>query len=97
MDKVRFDYARVLISTSSLEILNSDAKVLVDGELFGFKIIEEWGFSLGEDACLGDIDESEVDDDYQLEGAHDDVATSGEVDVSFASPFGRLAKGGQWL
>lgn len=29
LDKVRFDYARVLVSTSSLEILNTSAKVLV--------------------------------------------------------------------
>jgi hypothetical protein len=47
LDKVRFDYARVLISTTSLEILNTEAKVMVDGEVFDFHIIEEWGFLLG--------------------------------------------------
>jgi hypothetical protein len=52
VDKVRFDYARVLISTSSSEIVNTDAKILVDGEIFDFKIIEDWGIALGEDACL---------------------------------------------
>jgi len=41
LEKVHFDYARVLISNSSLEILNTCAKVMVDGEIYDFKIIEE--------------------------------------------------------
>jgi hypothetical protein len=81
LDKVRFDYARVLLSTSSFDILNTEAKVLVDGELFDFKIIEEWGFSLGEDACLSDEEVSQTDDEIQLDGAHEDVAGSGDVDA----------------
>jgi len=43
LDKARFDYARVLIPTSSLEIIRSTAKVLVDDALLDFTIIEEWG------------------------------------------------------
>ena len=54
LDTVRFDYARVLISTSSVEILNTGSKVMVDGEIFYFKIIEEWEFAIGNDACLND-------------------------------------------
>jgi len=41
LDKERFDYARVLLSTSLLEVINTGAKILVDGVLFDFKIIEE--------------------------------------------------------
>jgi hypothetical protein len=81
LDKTRFDYARVLISTSSLDILRAEAKVLVDGELLEFTIIEEWGFALGEDACLGNDVESEVDNADHLDVAHEDAAVSGEVEV----------------
>lgn len=52
ISKERFDYARVLLATSSLEVLNYTDKMLIDGVLVELKIIEEWGFSLGEDACL---------------------------------------------
>jgi hypothetical protein len=81
LDNVRFDYARVLISTSSLEILNTEAKVMVDGELFDFKIIEEWDFSLGDDACLDDDVETQVNDDFQPNGVHDEVAANGDVEI----------------
>jgi len=33
VDKERFDYARVLIATSSLEIINCTEELLIDGEL----------------------------------------------------------------
>lgn len=52
LSKERFDYARVLLATTSLEILNCTDKILIDGVLVELKIIEEWGFSIGEDACL---------------------------------------------
>jgi PAB1-binding protein PBP1 len=81
LDKVRLDYARVLISTTSLEILNAEAKVMVDGELFEFNIIAEWGFAIGEEACLGNDDESHNDDVSQHVGRLDDVAVNGEVEV----------------
>lgn len=53
----------------------------MDGELFDFKIIEEWRFALGEDACLGEDDESQGDEVFQPDGVHDEVAASGDVDV----------------
>ena len=80
IDKVCIDYARVLISTSTLDIINTGAKVMVDGALFDFKIVEEWGFSLGKDACLGDDEESQGDDESRQDGVHDEVAASGDVD-----------------
>jgi len=81
LDKARFDYGRVLISTPSLEIINSEAKVLVDSELLDFTIVEEWGFALGEDACLGNDVESEVDNEDQLECVQDEGAVSGDVEA----------------
>ncbi|GAU51462.1 hypothetical protein TSUD_413600, partial [Trifolium subterraneum] len=52
LERDRFDYARVLIATSSLEILNEVVTLSVDGVMCGIKIIDEWGFNIGEDACL---------------------------------------------
>lgn len=60
VDKERFDYARVLVATPSLEVVNSVAKIVVDGEIVDVRIVEEWGFSFGDDACL-----FEPDDDSQ--------------------------------
>jgi hypothetical protein len=57
LNRERFDYARVLISTSSLEVVNVSEKILVDGEMIEIKIVEEWGFCLGDDACLYEEDD----------------------------------------
>jgi len=57
LEKERFDYALVLLSTASLEVINADVTLMVDDVLFDFHIIEEWGFNLGEDACLFDEDD----------------------------------------
>jgi len=57
LNREPFYYARVLISTSSLEVLNVTDQVLVDGVKVEIKIIEEWGFCLGDDACLYEEDE----------------------------------------
>jgi len=52
VEKERFDYARVLVATTSYEILNCSEEVLIDGEVVTVKIIEEWGFNIGENTCL---------------------------------------------
>jgi len=54
VDIDRFDYARVLLSTTSLDIIHTGAQIMIDGVLFYFQIIKEWGFSLGEDVFLLD-------------------------------------------
>ncbi|GAU50005.1 hypothetical protein TSUD_287110 [Trifolium subterraneum] len=41
MEKVRLDYARILIATSALDIVKGVEKLLIDGELLEVKIIEE--------------------------------------------------------
>jgi len=80
LDKDRFDYARVLVSTSSLDIIKRDASIVVDGVLLGFQIIEEWGLSLGEDACLLEDDPSQVDDRSELPEDLDTGFVDGDVD-----------------
>ena len=80
LDREHFGYARVLVATSSLEIIKSEANILVDGVLFEFKIIEEWGFAVGEDACLFDEEESQVDDRSALPDDLDNDIGGGEVD-----------------
>jgi len=52
----RFDYARILISTTSLEVVNVTEKFLVDGVMVEIKIVEEWGFNMGDDTCLFEND-----------------------------------------
>jgi len=68
IDKERLDFARVLIATSALEIINVVDTILVNGKLIEVKIVEEWGFNLGEDACL--LDEENISDTSHSE--HDE-------------------------
>ena len=57
VDQERFDYARVLIATSSFEIINCIGELMIDGDLVKVKILEEWGFNICDDACLYEEDE----------------------------------------
>lgn len=67
IDRDWLDYARILIATSSLEVIIATTDVLIDDVLVTIKVVEEWGFSLGEDACLseeestGDVNENVED------------------------------------
>ena len=54
MDRARLDYARVLISTTILEVVNSTFDVMIDGCNYVLKLVEEWGCNLGEDAFLSE-------------------------------------------
>jgi len=81
LERDRFDYARIILSTTSLEIINTQAQIMVDGVLFDFQIIEEWGFSLGEDACLLD-EEQDVDEvSSEIPEVHVEDIACGDVDV----------------
>lgn len=70
VEKVRFDYARVLVATSSLDIINRKDEILVDGTLVSVHIVEEWGFHLGDDACLYEEDDNASNID---KADHEDV------------------------
>jgi len=79
MGKEWLDYARVLVSTCSLEVLNLNTSVMINGVLFKLKIIEEWGFSLGEDACIPDEDVNSVEENSGLGVHHDNIGDDGDV------------------
>jgi hypothetical protein len=51
-DKDILDFARVLIATPALDIVTKIERILVDGALVEIKIVEEWGYVMGEDTCL---------------------------------------------
>lgn len=59
MDKVRLDFARILISTTNIEIVNTTTKFSIDGCVYVIKLVGEWGCQLGEDAFLTEV-ESEI-------------------------------------
>ncbi|MCI15431.1 sulfate transporter, partial [Trifolium medium] len=81
MDKVRLDYARVLIATSSLEVIKKRKNLLVDGILVQIQIVEEWGYDLGDDACLEEVDGVEEDAVYDKDAEYDDLEASQQVDM----------------
>jgi len=74
LDKERLDYARVLVAMSSLDVLNVIAKFVVDGVLVNFKVVEEWGFSLGEDDCLGIEEDVSEEDRSDMLDSHDKLS-----------------------
>jgi hypothetical protein len=70
-DKDRLDFARVLIATPALDIVTIIERVLVDGALVEIKIVEEWGYAMGEDTCLFEEENrseaSPTDDDVEYD------------------------------
>lgn len=81
MNRDRFDYARILVSTTLLEIIRTEASVMIDGVRFDFQIIEEWGCALGEGACLLDDEEVKEEDFHECPEIHVDVVGHGDVDA----------------
>jgi len=81
LKKERFDFARVLVSTSSLEIISLVDKLLIDGILVEVKIVEEWGFSIGEDACLFEGNDDGNNEQPENEDIHVDPDGSINVDT----------------
>ncbi|PNX71795.1 cysteine-rich receptor-like protein kinase, partial [Trifolium pratense] len=72
VEKDRLDFARILIATPDLEIVNRVVSVLVDGIQVEVNIVEEWGCNLGEDICLFEDDgDSEVNQSDHEEGQGD--------------------------
>jgi hypothetical protein len=50
--KDRLDYTRVLIATTAMAVIKKVEHLMVDGSLVVVQIVEEWGYELGDDACL---------------------------------------------
>ena len=62
IDKARFDYGRILISTQILEVLNTSSTMIIDGSEYTLRLVEDWGCNLGEEAFLTeDGEETQVD------------------------------------
>jgi hypothetical protein len=80
LNRERFDYARVLISMSSLDVGNISDKSLVDGTMVEIRIIEEWGFNLGDDACLYDEDDKSISDSQVNTDIHEDFEINKNVE-----------------
>jgi len=81
LNRERFDYARVLISTSSLDVVNFSDQILVDGMMVEIKIIEEWGFNSGDDACLYDEEDKVVSETHDNVDICDDFENIKNVEI----------------
>jgi len=80
VDKGRLDFARILILTSSLEIVNNSTELLIDGIRHTIKLVEEWGSSLGEDAFLSEEEvEARSEQSVDRNFVHDMEEVQGEV------------------
>jgi len=53
-DKARLDFARILVVTPEIEIVNKLSDFIIDGRQYALKLVEEWGCNLGEDAFTSD-------------------------------------------
>ncbi|MCH94556.1 sulfate transporter, partial [Trifolium medium] len=80
LERDRFDYARVLVATPSLAVINLTDTILVDYSMVEIKIIDEWGFNIGEDACLfEEEDTQESKSEHTVD--HGDHELSNHVDI----------------
>jgi len=80
-DRDRFDYARILLSTTSLEVIRTEASILIDGVLFDVQIIEEWGCTRVEDACLLDDEEVQYEECQECPEVHAEGVGNGDIDA----------------
>jgi len=81
LNRERFDYARVLVATSTLDVVNVSDQILVDGVLVEIKIIEEWGFNVGKDACLFQADDKSVTSNPKNLYTQDDIEIDKNVEI----------------
>jgi len=79
MDRDIFDYAWVLIATSSLDIVHRAESILIDDEKVEMKIVEEWGFNIRDDVCLYEEREVPRSDQSNHEDLVEDVDHSSEA------------------
>jgi hypothetical protein len=87
--KERLDFARELIATSAMAVIKKEEHLMVDGFLVDIQIIEEWGYELGDDACL-------LEDDLESKALHvaeDDCRCDPEESNEVDMLVDRLAEG----
>ncbi|MCI31746.1 DUF4283 domain protein, partial [Trifolium medium] len=80
-EKGRLDFTRVLIATSDLEIVKRVENVLVDEILVEVKIVEEWGYALGEDTCLFAVESDSEASQSDNEAEANDPDVRRNVDI----------------
>jgi hypothetical protein len=81
IEKERLDYDRIMIATSSLEVIKRKESLIVDGVMVEVQIMEEWGYALGEDACLFDEEREEVASHSDNAVEHGQMEASHQVDM----------------
>ncbi|MCI04034.1 sulfate transporter, partial [Trifolium medium] len=81
VDKDRLDFARVLIATPDLDIVKKVERVLVDGVLVEVKIVEEWGYAMGEDTCLFEEENGSEASQSDYDVGHVDPENRRNVDM----------------
>jgi hypothetical protein len=80
-DRDRLDFARVLIATSELDIVTRVERVLVDGVQVEIKIVEEWGYAMGEDTCLFEEDNGSESSQADVDVGCDEPEARRNVDL----------------
>jgi hypothetical protein len=81
LNRERFDYARVLVSTTSLDVVNVTEQLIVDGTSVDIKIVEEFGFNIADDVCLYDVDDNSESDNQEHADMYEDIAADKNVDM----------------
>jgi hypothetical protein len=76
IDKARMDFARILISTPIIVIVNKTTEFFIDGSKYVIKLVEEWDCNLGEDAFMT---EGESDSRHETSSLQNDVDGFEEV------------------
>jgi len=83
VDKARLDFARILVSTTQLDIVNTTSEFSIDGCAYVIKLMEEWGCNLGEDAFLTEIENESLPDtlpQLNIDDGMEEVQGESELD-----------------
>ncbi|GAU39751.1 hypothetical protein TSUD_219940 [Trifolium subterraneum] len=81
VDRDRLDFARVLIATPELDIIKRVENILVDGSLVEIKVVEQWGYAMGEDTCLFEEECEAKASQHDLTEERDDLEARRNVDI----------------
>ncbi|MCI50384.1 sulfate transporter, partial [Trifolium medium] len=83
----------VLIATQDREVVRSVEKLLVDGSMVEVQIVEEWGYTLGDDACLFEEESESEASQSDNETRHGDPEASNNVDLLVEKIVDEMEKG----
>ena len=66
-------------------MVNVTEQILVDGVTVEVKILEEWGFNMGEDVCLFENDDKSVNSCPEEEVPFDELDSNKNVEILAAN------------